>query len=227
MKPLPRIYTFDLRADNQPPTVVTPCYTETIARYQASPVNLPTWAPYANRPEQTCHHQHRYAGDTRSSCDGQARVVSASPVKVDVVARSHCGSIWVVAYRSPNLRLKLTGRNVIAEERVVCVPCQYPSFPHSAASSLTAVEPTWVVNRRRAVSQCAADARRVAPHHLREVAPRVVVVWVVVRVLGLLLVPAMDSSAGKLYPSLVAVGNGLDRGKVAASAFLPTLDGLY
>lgn len=143
---------------------------------------------------------------------------------MDVVARGHCGSIRVVTYGSPNLLLKLPGRNIIAKERVVYGPVSNHSFSPWFQSTLTAVEATWEINRIRAVSQCAADVGGVAPHHLREVAPRGVVVRVVVGVLGLFLVPAMDSGAGKLHPSVVAVGNGLYRGKIAASAFLPPLE---
>jgi hypothetical protein len=75
---------------------------------------------------------------------------------------------------------------------------------------LTAVEATRVVNVVRTVTNSTADARRVAPHHLREVAPRVVVVRVVVRVLCLLLMPAVRRSARKLDPVFVLVRSGAD-----------------
>jgi hypothetical protein len=52
-----------------------------------------------------------------------------SPVEVDVLARGDLSSIRVGADRSPDLSLKLSGRNVIAKERVVC-RCQY-SFLHA------------------------------------------------------------------------------------------------
>jgi hypothetical protein len=75
---------------------------------------------------------------------------------------------------------------------------------------LTAVEAARVVDVVGAVTDRAADAGRVAPHHLREVAPRVVVVRVVVRVLCLLLVPAVRRRARKLDPVFVLVGSGAD-----------------
>lgn len=128
---------------------------------------------------------------------------------MDVVARGHCCNIRVVTYGGPDLLLELPSRNVIAKERVVWMPVSNHSFSPYLQSTLTAVEATWEINRSRAVSQRAADAGAVAPHHLREVAPRCVEVRVVVGILGLFLVPAMDSGAGKLYPSVVAVGNGL------------------
>ena len=45
---LPGIYTFYLRPDKQPPTVVIPRYTETSAGNQASAVNLPIRTPYTD-----------------------------------------------------------------------------------------------------------------------------------------------------------------------------------
>lgn len=73
-----------------------------------------------------------------------------------------------------------------------------------ALTSLTAVEATgpvdfiWV-----AVSNSAADAGSVAPDHLREMAPGVVIVRMIVRVLGLLLMPTVGSSASELDPVFV------------------------
>lgn len=87
---------------------------------------------------------------------------------------------------------------------------------------LTAVEATGPVDRVIAVSDSAANAGAVAPHHLREVAPGSIKVWVVVGVLGLLLVPAVGSSAGELDPGIVAIRRGANRREVAAGAFLAT-----
>jgi hypothetical protein len=64
------------------------------------------------------------------------------------------------------------------------------------------------------------NARRIAPHHLREVAPRVVIVRVVVRILGLLLVPAMGGGARKLDPRIVGRGRRARGGQVAAGTLL-------
>jgi hypothetical protein len=55
----------------------------------------------------------------------------ASPVEVDVLARGDLSSIRVRADRSPDLSLELSGRNIIAEERVVCC-CQYSSLQASS-----------------------------------------------------------------------------------------------
>lgn len=57
-----------------------------------------------------------------------------------------------------------------------------------------------------AIAQSTADARRVTPNHLGEVAPGIVplrrsTVWV----LGLLLVPAVDGGAGELDPLVVTI----------------------
>jgi hypothetical protein len=73
------------------------------------------------------------------------------------------------------------------------------------------------------MSKRAADAGAVAPHHLGEVTPCRIVVRVIVRVLGLLLVPAMGGGAGELNPSVVAIGRRIDGGEVASGAFLAAL----
>jgi hypothetical protein len=73
------------------------------------------------------------------------------------------------------------------------------------------------------MAESAADACTVAPHHLGEVAPRGIVVRVVVRVLGLLLVPAMSSGPSELDPSVVAIRRRVHGGEVAAGAFLSSL----
>jgi hypothetical protein len=70
------------------------------------------------------------------------------------------------------------------------------------------------------VSDRTSDAAGVAPHHLGEVAPGGLKVRVVVRVLGLLLVPAMGGGAGELDPGVVVTGRGTDRREVTAGAFL-------
>jgi hypothetical protein len=44
---------------------------------------------------------------------------AGSPVEVDVCARRDFADGWVTADRSPDLRLELTRRNVIAIEQVV------------------------------------------------------------------------------------------------------------
>lgn len=64
------------------------------------------------------------------------------------------------------------------------------------------------------------NSRRVAPHHLGEVAPRIVKVRVVVGVLGLFLMPAVGSGARELDPRVVGAGGRADGGEVAAGAFL-------
>lgn len=76
--------------------------------------------------------------------------------------------------------------------------------------SLTADEATRPVDRIGAVTDSAANAGGVAPHHLGEVAPGVFEVGVVVGVLGLLLVPAVGGGAGELDPVVVAAGSRAD-----------------
>jgi hypothetical protein len=144
-----------------------------------------------------------------------------SPVEVDVLARLDFSNLRVGADRSPDLSLELSGRNIIAEERVVC-PGQY-TCPYFSPCPLTAVEATWPVHGVIAVAERTSDAGAVAPHHLGEVAPRGIVVWVVVRVLGLLLVPTVSSGPGELYPFVVTLGRRVDGREVAAGAFLVSL----
>jgi hypothetical protein len=92
---------------------------------------------------------------------------------------------------------------------------------------LTAVETTWeidgAVSLVVAVSDRAADAGRIAPHHLREVTPGVLEVGVVVGVLGLFLVPSVGGGAGELNPSIVIERSGSHGGEIAARAFLSML----
>ena len=85
---------------------------------------------------------------------------------------------------------------------------------------LTAVEATRPINAVVAVSKSTAKTCAVAPHHLREVTPCCIEVWVVVVVLGLLFVPAVRGSAGKLDPSVVTVRRWVHGREVTAGAFL-------
>lgn len=86
---------------------------------------------------------------------------------------------------------------------------------------LTAVETAGPLNAVGvARSYGTANASRVTPHHLREVAPGIVVVRVIVRVLGLLFMPAMGGGASELDPLVVAGWSGLLRREVAARAHL-------
>jgi hypothetical protein len=87
----------------------------------------------------------------------------------------------------------------------------------------TAIEATREVDVIRAVTNSAADRRGIAPHHLGEVAPRVVKVRVVVRVLGLLLVPAVGSGPSELDPVIVTHRSGTNGREVAAGALLSPL----
>lgn len=68
----------------------------------------------------------------------------------------------------------------------------------------------------------APNPRRIPPDELREVAPRLVPVRVIVRILGVLLVPAVHHGARKLEPRLVVVGRGPHGGEIAAGAVLRT-----
>jgi hypothetical protein len=85
---------------------------------------------------------------------------------------------------------------------------------------LTAVEasrPRVVVG---AVSHSTTNLGTIAPDKLGEVAPGVLVARLVVRVLSLLLMPAVDDSASELQP-LIIVGRGwATRRQVAATAIL-------
>lgn len=72
--------------------------------------------------------------------------------------------------------------------------------------ALTAVETSGPRRVVGAVGNGAADAGAVAPDQLGEVAPRILVVRVVVRVLELFLVPSVDDGARKLKPLLVGAG---------------------
>lgn len=56
------------------------------------------------------------------------------------------------------------------------------------------------------MAKSTANLGGVAPDHLSEVAPGGVEVGVVVGILGLLLVPAVGSSAGELDPGVVVIG---------------------
>lgn len=142
----------------------------------------------------------------------------ARPVIANLRTLRHLTGRRVTADRTPDLRLELAGCNIIAGI-VVVYSSQSQSIPRT--SSLTAVEAAGPFDLIRvAVSKSTADASSVAPHHLREVAPGVVVVRLVVRVLGLLLVPAVRGSAGELDPVIVAGGRRLLGGEVAARTHL-------
>jgi hypothetical protein len=86
--------------------------------------------------------------------------------------------------------------------------------------TLTAIEAAREIDVVGAVTNSTANRRRVAPHHLREVAPRVVKVRVVVGVLGLLLVPAMGRGPSELDPIIVTHRSGTNGREVAAGALL-------
>jgi hypothetical protein len=97
-------------------------------------------------------------------------------------------------------------------------------FDTRMARLLTAVESTrevdGIVTLVVAVSDSAADTGRVAPHHLREVAPGIFEMGIVVGILGLFLVPAVGGGTGELDPSIVVEGSGRDRRQIAARTFL-------
>jgi len=143
----------------------------------------------------------------------------ARPVIADLSTLLDLVDSRVAAHWAPHLRLELAGCNIIADIVVVCAS-QYGRFPHTS-TSLTAEEAARPLHLAGGtVADRAADARRVAPHHLGEVAPGRVVVGAVVRVLGLLLVPAVGGGASELDPGLVAIGSGVLGREIAAGAHL-------
>jgi len=73
------------------------------------------------------------------------------------------------------------------------------------------------------VAERTPNTRAIAPDQLREVAPRIIVVRVIVRILELLLVPAVHDGAREFEPVFVAAGGGADGGEIAAAAVLYTL----
>ena len=85
---------------------------------------------------------------------------------------------------------------------------------------LTAVEAARPVDVAGAVTKGAPKTRAVTPDHLTEVSPCRIKVWVVVGVLGLLLVPAVGSSASELDPSIVTFRGWVHGREIAAGAFL-------
>jgi hypothetical protein len=142
------------------------------------------------------------------------------PVKPDILARLDLTECRIAAHGTPDLRLELSGRNIIAEERVVCVHCISIHSTKPASMELTAVESTRPLDVIRAVSDRTPQTRTIAPHHLREVAPRILVVRIVVRVLCLFLVPAVRGGAREFDPRVVGGWCGADGGEVASWAFL-------
>lgn len=70
------------------------------------------------------------------------------------------------------------------------------------------------------MSNRTTNSRRVAPHHLGEVAPGIVKVGVVVRVLALLLVPAVRGGARELDPGVVGTGGGTNGREVGTWTLL-------
>lgn len=143
------------------------------------------------------------------------------PVEFNALARSYFLDGRVIADGAPDLRLELSGGNIIAKEFIVSSGVSTEMHCTAHHASLTAVEATGPLHDIAVtVSNSTADGARVAPHHLREVAPGGIVVGVVVGVLGLFLVPAVRGGAGKLDPGVVVGRGGCDRRQVAARAFL-------
>lgn len=95
-----------------------------------------------------------------------------------------------------------------------------PAFHSPARQSLTAHEPTRPLHIVCAMSDGAANRRRVAPDHLGEVAPLVVKVRVVVGVDTLFLVPAVGGGAGELDPGVVGSRGGPNAGEVGSWTLL-------
>lgn len=124
----------------------------------------------------------------------------ANPVEMDILTRRSFAGRGIATDWPPDLLLELPRRNIIAKEFVI------------------AVEATRVQNLIAAVAKSTADAGRVAPHHLGEVAPCSIVVRVVVRVLGLLLMPAVGGRVGKLEPLVITARSWLHRREIAAQA---------
>lgn len=89
---------------------------------------------------------------------------------------------------------------------------------------LTAVEATrefnWIGLLVIAMCQSATNARSIAPNHLGEVSRTGRIDRVVIRVLGLLLVPAVGGGAGELDPLGVVTRDYGDSRQVGAGVFL-------
>jgi hypothetical protein len=173
-----------------------------------------SYASQPSRKQCPTIHPHDEATSTED------RGLATCPIEMDVLARLDLAESRVTTHRAPDLFLELAGGDVVAEERVVCHPLAIITSHSNPAMSLTAHEPTRPSDIIRTMTDSAANAARVAPHHLGEVAPLVFIVRVVVRVYGLLLVPAVGGGARELDPSVVVLGRGANRAKVAAGALL-------
>jgi hypothetical protein len=139
---------------------------------------------------------------------------------MDVLARLDLADSRVTTHRAPDLFLELAGSDVVAEEGVVCPHISHHHSQTTGRYELTADEPTRPRDIIRTMTDSAANAARVAPHHLGEVAPLVFIVRVVVRVYGLFLVPAVGGGARELDPPVVVLGCRANRAKVAPGALL-------
>jgi hypothetical protein len=139
---------------------------------------------------------------------------------VDVLARLDFAESRVTTHRAPDLFLELAGSDVVTEEGVVCPHINHHHSQTTGRYVLTAHEPTGPRNVIRTMTDSAANAARVAPHHLGEMAPLIFIMRVIVRVYGLLLVPAVGGGARELDPPVVVLGRGTNRAKVAARALL-------
>jgi hypothetical protein len=149
------------------------------------------------------------------------RSVFRSPVEVNILTRRDLANRRIAADRRPDLNLELAFSNIIAEELIVYL-CECSSSQCNLVI-LTAVEATGELDVIGAMSHRTANGATVAPNHLRKVAPSIFVVWVVVRVLGLLLVPAVRRGAGELDPISRVGGSWTNGREVAAGAFLLVL----
>lgn len=98
--------------------------------------------------------------------------------------------------------------------------CQSRFDSQNFLGGLTAEEATGPEHLVAAVADRAANSGRVAPDHLREVAPGRLEVRIVVRVLGLLLVPAVGGGASEFDPRVIVAWCGLDGRKIASRAVL-------
>lgn len=154
--------------------------------------------------------------------DKEGGQLLAGPVEVDVRPLRGFAEKRVTTDRAPDLSLELAWRNIIAEEFVVCI---HQSLHNSICSTpLTAVEASRPLNPAFVtMTHSTANTSSVAPHHLTEVAPGVVIVRIVIRVLCLFFVPAVGSSTSKLDPLIVITRRWLNRGEVATGTMLKNL----
>lgn len=139
------------------------------------------------------------------------------------VSALHLLTRWGCADWTEDVQLELVPGEIVSGSQV-----DYRQLTsvirHPVRRLLTAVYAAWPLNRAvatvLAVPKSAADLRAVPPHHLREVAPRIVVVGLRVGVQSLFFVPAVNRVAGELDPRVVVSGRRPDAREITTTTVL-------